>query len=109
MSKLVKTNAVRELERLKIPVSIVEYEVDEDDLSAVHAAESSSIPLERIYKTLVLRDCDHIKDLIVAGNRRAGLDGRRGLIVDRRYHHRLLVGLFVGLSGRLRGGLRRSA
>ena len=66
MSKLVKTNAVRELERLKIPVSIVEYEVDEDDLSAVHAAESSSIPLERIYKTLVLRDCDHIKDLIVA-------------------------------------------
>ena len=54
MAKETKTNAVRELERLKIPVSTVEYEVDEDDLSAVHAAESSAIPLERIYKTLVL-------------------------------------------------------
>ena len=66
MAKESKTNAVRELERLKIPVSTVEYEVDEDDLSAVHAAESSAIPLERIYKTLVLRDCDHVKDLLVA-------------------------------------------
>ncbi len=66
MSKADKTNAVREAQRLKIPVEVVEYEVDEDDLSAVHAAQSSSIPLERIYKTLVMRDCDHVKDLIVA-------------------------------------------
>ncbi|MBQ8090116.1 MAG: Cys-tRNA(Pro) deacylase [Pyramidobacter sp.] len=66
MSKEVKTNAVREMERLKLPVSVVEYEVDEEDLSAIHAAASSSIPLERIYKTLVLRDCEHIKDLLVA-------------------------------------------
>ena len=66
MSKADKTNAVREAQRLKIPVEVVEYEVDEDDLSAVHAAESSAIPLERIYKTLVLRDCDHVKDLLVA-------------------------------------------
>ena len=60
MSKADKTNAVREAQRLKIPVEVVEYEVDEDDLSAVHAAQSSSIPLERIYKTLVMRDCDHV-------------------------------------------------
>ena len=66
MAKETKTNAVRELERLKIPVSTIEYEVDEDDLSAVHAAENSAIPLERIYKTLVLRDCEHVKDLLVA-------------------------------------------
>ena len=66
MPKEAKTNAVREMERLKLPVTTVEYEVDEDDLSAVHAAQSSSIPLEQIYKTLVLRDCDHVKDLIVA-------------------------------------------
>ncbi len=66
MSKADKTNAVREAERLKISVSVVEYDADEDDLSAVHAAESSPVPLERIYKTLVLRDCDHVRDLLVA-------------------------------------------
>ena len=66
MAKEAKTNAVRELEGLKIPVSTIEYEVEEDDLSAVHAAEHSAIPLERIYKTLVLRDCEHVKDLLVA-------------------------------------------
>ncbi|MBQ9422788.1 MAG: hypothetical protein IJU32_04335 [Pyramidobacter sp.] len=48
------------LARLKIPISTVEYEVAEEDLSVVHAAESSAIPLERIDKTLVLRDCGHV-------------------------------------------------
>ncbi len=66
MSKTPKTNAVREVERLKIPVRVVEYEVDEDDLSAVHAALTSSIPLERIYKTLVLRADGRAKELLVA-------------------------------------------
>ena len=66
MSKTQKTNAVREVERMKIPVRVVEYEVDENDLSAVHAAETSAIPLERIYKTLVLRADGRAKELLVA-------------------------------------------
>ncbi len=66
MAKAQKTNAIRELERLKIPVRVVEYEVDENDLSAVHASLSSSIPLERMYKTLVLRADGRAKDLLVA-------------------------------------------
>lgn len=66
MAKTQKTNAIRELERLKIPVRVVEYEVDENDLSAVHASLSSSIPLERMYKTLVLRAGGRAKDLLVA-------------------------------------------
>ncbi len=66
MSKTPKTNAVREVERLKIPVRVVEYEVDENDLSAVHASLTSSIPLERIYKTLVLRADGRAKELLVA-------------------------------------------
>ena len=106
MSKLVKTNAVRELERLKIPVSIVEYEVDEDDLSAVHAAESSSIPLERIYKTLVLRDCDHIKDLIVAvipGAQELDLKKLAALAGKNKVEMIHMKELF-GLTGYVRGG-----
>ena len=60
-----KTNAVRELERLNIDVEIVQYEVDEDDLSAVNAASKVQIPMERIFKTLVLRGDDPKKDIVV--------------------------------------------
>ena len=34
-----KTNAARILDRLKINYELIEYEVDENDLSAVHVAE----------------------------------------------------------------------
>lgn len=50
-----KTNAARILDRLKINYELVEYHADPDDLSAVHLAESSGLPLENIYKTLVLQ------------------------------------------------------
>ena len=66
MAKAQKTNAVREAERRKIPLTLMEYEVDENDLSAVHLAESIDFPLERIYKTLVLRADGRARDLLVA-------------------------------------------
>ena len=66
MSKAQKTNAVREIERLKIPVRVIEYEVDEEDLSALHASELLNFPIERIYKTLVLRADGRAKELLVA-------------------------------------------
>lgn len=66
MAKTPKTNAVREAERLRVPVRVIEYEADESDLSAVHAAASCGIPLERIYKTLVLRADGRAKELLVA-------------------------------------------
>jgi Cys-tRNA(Pro)/Cys-tRNA(Cys) deacylase len=49
-----KTNAVRILDRLKINYELIEYEVDESDLSAVHLAETAGIPIETVFKTLVL-------------------------------------------------------
>ena len=49
-----KTNAARMLDRLKIPYELIEYVVDEADLSAVHLAETAGIPIELVYKTLVL-------------------------------------------------------
>lgn len=54
------------MERLKFKVETKEYDVDENDLSAVHAADSAEIPLERIYKTLVLRADGRAKNLLVA-------------------------------------------
>ena len=53
--KTPKTNAARMLDRLGIPSELLTYPVDERDLSATHVAEVTGIPLERIYKTLVVR------------------------------------------------------
>ncbi len=50
-----KTNAARILDRIKINYELVEYKVDADDLSAVHVAETAGLPIEQVYKTLVLR------------------------------------------------------
>ena len=49
-----KTNAARILDQLKISYELIEYEVDESDLSAVHLAATAGIPIEKVYKTLVL-------------------------------------------------------
>jgi len=49
-----KTNAARILDRLKISYELIEYEVDESDLSAVHLAATAGVPIEKVYKTLVL-------------------------------------------------------
>ncbi|RKJ78449.1 Cys-tRNA(Pro) deacylase [Pyramidobacter sp. CG50-2] len=66
VAKTPKTNAVREAERLRISVRVIEYEADESDLSAAHAAASCGVPLERIYKTLVLRGDGRAKELLAA-------------------------------------------
>ena len=49
-----KTNAARILDRLKISYELIEYEVDEADLSAVHLAETAGVPIDLVFKTLVL-------------------------------------------------------
>jgi Cys-tRNA(Pro)/Cys-tRNA(Cys) deacylase len=49
-----KTNAARILDRLKIGYELIEYEVDESDLSAVHLALTAGIPIDQVFKTLVL-------------------------------------------------------
>lgn len=53
--KIEKTNAARLLDRAGIAYGLIPYEVDENDLAATHVAESLGEPIERVYKTLVLR------------------------------------------------------
>ena len=50
-----KTNALRLLEATGISFKTAEYEVDESDLSGVHAAEALGQPPEQVFKTLVLK------------------------------------------------------
>lgn len=53
--KIEKTNAVRLLDKEKIEYSLIPYEVDESDLSAIHVAEQLGEPVEQVFKTLVLK------------------------------------------------------
>ena len=55
MKKLKKTNAARILDNLGIDYEIKTYEVDEEDLSAVHVAETAGLNIDTIFKTLVAR------------------------------------------------------
>lgn len=53
--KIRKTNAARHLDGLNIPYTLIPYEVNEADLSAVHVAASLGENIDQVYKTLVLR------------------------------------------------------
>lgn len=54
-----KTNAARLLDRLGIAYELREYEVDEDDLTAETVARKIGLPLEQVFKTLVVRGERH--------------------------------------------------
>jgi Cys-tRNA(Pro)/Cys-tRNA(Cys) deacylase len=53
--KVPRTNALRLLDAAGIEYETREYQVDESDLSGVHAAELLGIPAEQVFKTLALR------------------------------------------------------
>lgn len=55
MAAVKKTNAVRQLESKEIPFELLEYEIDEELLSAEDAAAKTGIPEERTFKTLCCR------------------------------------------------------
>lgn len=50
-----KTNAARILDQMKLHYDLIPYDVDESDLGAQHIAEQLGQPIERLFKTLVLR------------------------------------------------------
>ena len=52
--KINKTNAARLLDKAKISYEFIFYEVDENDLSAVHVAASLGENIDQVFKTLVL-------------------------------------------------------
>lgn len=50
-----KTNAARILDGLNIGYKLLEYKVDESDLSAENVAQKIGMPIEQVFKTLVAR------------------------------------------------------
>ena len=55
MAKPIKTNAMRMLDRAKIPFEPIEYPVDENDLSGTHIADVVGLPYKMVFKTLVAK------------------------------------------------------
>lgn len=53
--KINKTNAARLLDKAKISYELIPYEVDENDLSAIHVAASLGENIEQVFKTLILQ------------------------------------------------------
>ena len=53
--KLQKTNAARILDRMGIAYELTTYEVDENDLSAVHVAAQLGQDIAQVFKTILLR------------------------------------------------------
>lgn len=53
--KSIKTNSVRLLDKQSIKYKLVEYDVDESDLSAKHVAEQLNECIDQVFKTLVLK------------------------------------------------------
>lgn len=52
--KIAKTNVARLLDKAHVPYELIPYEVDENDLSAIHVAASLGENIEQVFKTLVL-------------------------------------------------------
>jgi Cys-tRNA(Pro)/Cys-tRNA(Cys) deacylase len=63
----VKTNAVRLLDTLGIAYQLKSYPVDPQDLSAESVADKVGLPLQQVWKTLVVRGDRHGVCLAVVG------------------------------------------
>jgi Cys-tRNA(Pro)/Cys-tRNA(Cys) deacylase len=70
-----KTNATRILDSLSIPYELREYDVDPHDLTAETVARKIGLPLDQVFKTLVVRgDRGGVYLAVIPGN--AELDAK---------------------------------
>lgn len=99
-----KTNAARILDDLKIAYRIIEYEVDENNLDAVHVANSVGMPPEQVFKTLVVRgDKTGVMFAVIPGSGELDLKALAKVSKNKRAE---LVPLkeVLPLTGYIRGG-----
>lgn len=75
-TKINKTNAARLLDKAKIKYELIPYEVDENNLAAIHVAEQLGEDIARVFKTLVLRgDKTGIFVCVIPGDAEVNLKG----------------------------------
>jgi Cys-tRNA(Pro)/Cys-tRNA(Cys) deacylase len=105
VSKPVKTNAARMLDRLKLPYQLLEYEVDPDDLAAESTAEKLGLPPEQVFKTLVAKgDRTGVCLVVIPGSAQLDLKALAVLAGDRKTDTVALKDV-QPLTGYIRGGV----
>ena len=101
---LKKTNAARILDRLGIQYRIAEYQVDEEDLSATHVAETIGVNPNIIFKTLVARgDKNGIAVFVIPGGDELNLKAAAQAFADKKVTM-IQVKELLPLTGYIRGG-----
>jgi Cys-tRNA(Pro)/Cys-tRNA(Cys) deacylase len=99
-----KTNVARLLDIHKIDYRMVEYHVDETDLSAVHVAAQLGQEVERVFKTLVLRgDKTGIFVAVVPGDAEVNLK-KAAKVSGNKSAAMVHMKELLGLTGYIRGG-----
>jgi Cys-tRNA(Pro)/Cys-tRNA(Cys) deacylase len=99
-----KTNAVRILDQHKISYELVEYEVDESDLSATTVARKLGQDIEQVFKTLVLRgDKTGIFVVVIPGNAEVDLK-KAAKLSGNKYAEMIAMKELLPLTGYIRGG-----
>lgn len=98
-----KTNAARILDNLKIEYELMEYPVDEEDLSAVHVAASVGLPVDMVFKTLVIRADKDVIMCCIPGAAEVDLK-KLAAISDHKRCELVPLKDVLGLTGYIRGG-----
>ena len=98
------TNAMRQLMKANIPFDTSEYEVDESDLSGVHAARMLGVDPDRVFKTLVARgEKKGPCVLVIPVAEELDLKKCAGVTGDKKIEM-IHVKELLGLTGYIRGG-----
>jgi Cys-tRNA(Pro)/Cys-tRNA(Cys) deacylase len=102
---MTKTNAARYLDSVKIDYKLVEYEVDESNLSAESVAKKVGLPPEQVFKTLVAKgDKTGVFMACIPGN--TELDLKTMAVVSGNKNAEMVhVGEIQQLTGYIRGGV----
>lgn len=103
-AKPIKTNAMRMLDRGKISYEPIFYEVDENDLSGTHIADSVGLPYEQVFKTLVAKG-DKTGPVVFCIPVHLEIDLKKAAAATRNKRVELIpVKDLLALTGYIRGG-----
>ena len=99
-----KTNAARFLDTLKLPYELIEYEVDEEHLDAIHVAQTCGQNVDQVFKTLVANgDKNGINVFCIPGAYDLDLKKAAAISGNKNVEMVKVKDLFV-LTGYIRGG-----
>ncbi len=100
-----KTNAIRQLDINKISYEVRDYEVDESDLSAVTAAKKLGLPIEQVFKTLVVHgDKTGVFLAVIPGEEELDLKAAAAVTENKKVEMAALKDV-LPLTGYIRGGV----